>query len=65
MVAVPDQSRLKLSTKRQQSQRLTNTHGLVPRQFEAVGTDAAIAPQGVDALTRVTNARVLYAFITI
>lgn len=59
------QSRLRVGKERREAERLTNTHGLVPRHFEAVGADAAIAPQGVDALTRVTNARVLRAFVTI
>lgn len=54
-----------LGGKSLESERLTDTHGLVPRLFEAVGADAAVAPQGVDALSRVTNARVLHAFVTI
>lgn len=44
---------------------LTNTHGLVPRHFKAVGADAAITAQGVYALTWVTDPRVLSAFVTI
>lgn len=56
---------LKVRNKRPESGHLTDTHGLVPCHFEAIGADAAIAPQGVDALTRVTDARVLGAFITI
>lgn len=44
---------------------LTDAHGLVPRHFKAVGADAAVTAQGVNALTRVTDPRVLNAFITI
>lgn len=56
---------LKTSEKWHEPKQLTNTHGLVPRWFEATGADAVIAPQRVNALTRIANTRVLTAFITV
>lgn len=43
----------------------TDTHGLLPRGLEAVGAEAAIAAQRVDALTRIADARVLTALVTV
>lgn len=42
-----------------------NTHRLVPCCFESIGADAAVAPQCVNALTRIAYTRVLNAFITV
>lgn len=44
---------------------LTDTHGLLPRRLEAVGAVTAEAAQRVDALTRVADARVLVALVTV
>lgn len=45
--------------------QLTDTHRQVPRCFEAIGAEAAVAPQCVNALTRIAHTRVLNAFITV
>lgn len=42
-----------------------DTHRLVPRCFEAIGADAAVAPQRVNALTWVAYTGTLNAFITV
>ncbi len=51
--------------KKQEPTQLTNTHCLVLRCFEAIGADAAVASQQINAPTRIAYARVLNAFISV
>ncbi len=45
--------------------QLTDTHRLIPCCFEAIGADAAEAPQSVDALTRIADTWILNAFVAV
>lgn len=45
--------------------QLTDTHRQVPSCFEAIGADAAIAPQCVNAMAWIAYAGVLVALVTV
>ena len=47
------------------STTLTDAHGEVGGGLEAVGTDAAVASQRVDALARTAHTRVLQTLVTV